>query len=482
MEPPSKPYASSPCDERRPILDKNAPYIYTSNKKLYYTSNGSVDVKNGILIDQAIDEIGMGSFQYKLLAVCGLGWMADAMEQVVLAYLFPLLKEQWHLTKWEMGLLGSAVGLGMMIGAIFWGYISDTRGRKLGFVASVVITAIFGVLGAVANNFALFVVFRVILAFGIGGNLPIDFALLAEYMPTAQRGFYLVLMEGFWTIGSICSAGLAWICSPNWRLYLVLVALPSFFVLLFRSRIPESPRFLLVRGRGEEAQAVLQQVARENGKVLPDRELLCVSDPNSGRIKDLFIAGEWRLTIPLWSLWFFAAFGGGIFLWIPEVLKMMDQSTDTIYETMFVLSAVPMIGVIAASVLVDRIGRRFTAALGLGLASICLVGFAFTTTKALIMVSLAVWHLTLGMAWCIIYTVTPELYPTDIRTTAFGAASALNRLAGTIHPFVGALVVYTDSLAGIYMYAVCLLLGCLSALLIPIETTGIALRDTRNKA
>ena len=91
--------------------------------------------------------------------------------------------------------------------------------------------------------------------FGVGGTLPVDYSIFAEYLPNEKRGRYLVLLESFWALGTIAAAGLAWLIVPNlgWRWLLAVSALPAILIFFIRRDIPESPRYLLVKGRTGEA-------------------------------------------------------------------------------------------------------------------------------------------------------------------------------------------------------------------------------------
>ena len=154
-------------------------------------------------IDEAIQQIGYGRFQRKLMVICGLGWAADAMEVLLIAFALPAIIEEWSLTPAESGLLSTAIFLGMLVGALAWGRLSDLLGRKIGFVATVGIDSVFGFLSALAPSFGWLVALRSLTGFGVGGTLPVDYSIFSEYLPAEKRGRYLVLLEAFWALGVI---------------------------------------------------------------------------------------------------------------------------------------------------------------------------------------------------------------------------------------------------------------------------------------
>ncbi len=224
-----------------------------------------------LTFDQAIEQVGFGRFQKKLMVVCGLGWAADAMEVLLISFALPAISQEWNLTNAQKGLLGTAIFLGMLAGAWVWGRLSDLAGRKIGFVSTVAIDSVFGLASAFAPTFGWLVGLRALTGFGVGGTLPVDYAIFAEYLPANKRGRYLVLLESFWALGAVFAAGLAWLIVPTlgWRWLLGISAVPGLIIFFIRRFVPESPRYLVVNGKTEQAAEVLRQVARENGRDLP---------------------------------------------------------------------------------------------------------------------------------------------------------------------------------------------------------------------
>jgi MFS transporter, putative metabolite:H+ symporter len=103
--------------------------------------------------EEAIEHVGFGRFQRRLMVICGLGWAADAMEVLLIAFALPAIAIEFELTTAQMGLLGTAIFLGMLAGAWVWGRLSDLFGRKLGFMSTVAIDSVFGLLSALAPTF-----------------------------------------------------------------------------------------------------------------------------------------------------------------------------------------------------------------------------------------------------------------------------------------------------------------------------------------
>ncbi|RPI85649.1 MAG: MFS transporter [Chloroflexi bacterium] len=440
-------------------------------------------VQQGVITyDQAIEQVGFGRFQKKLMVICGLGWAADAMEVLLIAFVLPVIGEEWNLTNTQKGALGTAVFIGMLIGAWGWGWISDRIGRKTGFVSTIAIDSIFGLLSAFSPSFLWLLILRAITGIGVGGTLPVDYSIFAEYLPVKSRGRYLVLLESFWALGTIAAAGLAWLIVPRfgWRWLLAVSALPGILIYFVRRSIPESPRYLLVSGRSDEARPVLERVSRENGKVLPRGNIQTPPSAPRGRISDLWSPKLKRTTLLLWVIWFAISLGYyGVFTWLPSYFRSKGMELLPVYQNTFILALAQLPGYFSAAILVEKFGRRVTLAAYLVLSGLFTYLFAVATNLPLV-VSMAVWmsFFTLG-AWGALYAYTPEVYPTTLRTTGMGAASGWTRIAGAIAPFMGAVLLGSSLSIPLTIYAVSFIIGGMAAFILPLETSHAPLQDTQ---
>ncbi|CAM6095034.1 unnamed protein product [Calypogeia fissa] len=221
-------------------------------------------------VEDAIDHLGFGTFQIGMVTYTGLTWLADAAEMILLAFVGPAAKCEWSLSPGQESSISSAVFVGVLLGSYCWGILSDNRGRRYAFLATALFTTVFGLLSAWSPAFWFLLLSRAFVGFGLGGA-SVAFSLCMEFLPTKGRGFWLVFLEAFWTVGSIAEALLAWIIIPNinWRWLVAVSALPFILLLAFYPVLPESPRYLMMKGDGEGARKILQRIAKANGKSLP---------------------------------------------------------------------------------------------------------------------------------------------------------------------------------------------------------------------
>jgi MFS transporter, putative metabolite:H+ symporter len=436
---------------------------------------------NTITYEDAIQQIGFGRFQIKLMILCGLGWAADAMEVLLIAFVLPAIAIEWGLTAPQMGLLGTSIFLGMLVGAWFWGRASDLIGRKIGFMATVGIDSVFGLLSAFAPSFVWLVILRAMTGFGVGGTLPVDYSIFSEYLPAEKRGRYLVLLEAFWALGVIAAAGLAWLIVPTlgWRALLAVSAVPGVIIFFIRRDIPESPRYLLVNGQTERAQEVLALVARTNGVPAPSLPLRPIQKQAQTGVRDLLRPSLRKTTLLLWVLWFSISLGYyGVFTWLPNYFRMSGMELMPVYQNTFILALAQLPGYLSAAYLVEKLGRRRTLALYLVLSG--LFTYLFATANSLSTILwMGIWmsFFTLG-AWGALYAYTPEAYPTSLRGTGMGAASGWTRIAGAIAPTLGAALMGTTLVLPLTIFALSFVFGGVAALGLPRETSQQPLADT----
>lgn len=431
--------------------------------------------------DEAIQQVGFGRFQTKLMVLCGLGWAADAMEVLLISFALPAIGEEWGLSAAQKGLLGTAIFLGMLAGALVWGRLSDLVGRKIGFVSTVAIDSVFGLLSAFAPSFAWLVILRTMTGFGVGGTLPVDYSIFAEYLPQEKRGRYLVLLESFWALGVIAAAGLAWLIVPTvgWRWLLAASAVPGLLIFLIRREIPESPRYLLVNGQPERAREVLEQVARANGTSLSNLPLRPLEKTAQPRATDLLKPKLRRTTLLLWTMWFAISLGYyGVFTWLPTFFRSSGMAALPVYQNTFILALAQLPGYFSAAYLVEKWGRRRTLAFYLVASGVFTYLFAAATNLTML-VAMGIWmsFFTLG-AWGALYAYTPEAYPTNLRGTGMGAASGWTRISGALAPSLGAALMGGGLVLPLTIFAISFILGGGAALALPKETGDKPLADT----
>eukprot|EP00051_Salpingoeca_urceolata_P024079 m.418075 g.418075 ORF g.418075 m.418075 type:complete len:575 (-) comp20184_c0_seq26:48-1772(-) len=218
-------------------------------------------------LDEALEKLGFGMMQWRVLIVCGLCFASDSIEVGLLSFLQSEVKFEFDLNSAEEATISSVVFAGELLGGLVWGPLADRFGRRRVSLVSACLIAGAGAASAFSPNFATIVSLRALVGFGVGG-LAVVFDILAEFVPVHARGRTLMGIEFFWTFGTIFVNGLAWITldTIGWRYFVGLCSVPVVVALAGFVFLPESPHWLLSTGRKAEAEALLKRAARINGK------------------------------------------------------------------------------------------------------------------------------------------------------------------------------------------------------------------------
>ncbi|XP_060927913.1 synaptic vesicle glycoprotein 2Ca isoform X1 [Limanda limanda] len=237
-----------------------------------------------------IQECGHGRFQWQLFLVLGLALMSDGVEVFVVGFVLPSAETDMCVPNSSSGWLGSVVYLGMMVGALFWGGMSDKVGRRQILLICMSTNGFFAFLSSFVQGYGVFLLCRLVAGFGIGGAVPIVFSFFAEVLSREKRGEHLSWLCMFWMIGEIYASAMAWAIIPHygefptnyhshtgwsfsmgsayqfhsWRVFVVVCALPCVCAVVALTFMPESPRFYLEVGKHDEAWMILKQIHDTN--------------------------------------------------------------------------------------------------------------------------------------------------------------------------------------------------------------------------
>ncbi|MEG6584151.1 MFS transporter [Dendrosporobacter sp. 1207_IL3150] len=403
-----------------------------------------------------LEQIPVSRFHYKLLLITGLGWMFDAMDTGIIAFVLPTLAKNWGLSAAQMGYIGSIGLLGMALGAVLAGTLADRFGRKWLFAVTLVIYSVATGLCGLAWNYESLLVFRFLVGFGLGGQLPVAVTLVSEYSPPAARGKFIVLLESFWGLGWLAAALIAYLVIPRfgWQSAFLIGALPAFYVFYVWRSVPESVRYLTNKGRLDEAHAIVSAMERETGRKV---ETNIIGPPviNAGKISfaDIWAPQFAKRTIVLWLLWFGIVYSYyGIFTWLPSLMVGQGYTVIKSFEYVLIMTLAQLPGYFTAAYLVDKIGRKHTLAGFLAMSAVCAFFFGQGGSPQ----SLIIWGSLMSFfnlgAWGVVYTYTPELYPTRIRAFGSGWAAAVGRIGGILAPtVVGYMITGTQGFANVFM-------------------------------
>ena len=401
---------------------------------------------------ERLEKLPVGSFHYKLLVITGLGWMFDSMDTGIISFVLPVLAKEWGLSSEQVGWIGSVGLIGMALGAILAGTIADKLGRKKVFAATVILYSVSTGLCAVAWSYESLLFFRFLVGFGLGGELPVAATLMSEYAPSHLRGRFIVLLESFWGVGWLVAALISYVIIPKfgWQVAFLIGALPALYVFAIRLHMPESVRYLISQKKIDEAKQIILDLEVMTGvKSEPFAKDLSAAEIGSEKTAKPKFSSLWTpqfrtRTIMLWLAWFGIVYSYyGIFMWLPSIVFSQGFEVVKTFEYVLIMTAAQLPGYFAAAWLVDKIGRRYTLSSFLLMSGVCSYFFGNSATaNELLMWGAAMSFFNLG-AWGVIYTYTPELYPTSIRALGSGWATGFGRIGGMLAPMlVGVLLAH----------------------------------------
>lgn len=390
--------------------------------------------------DQIVQELPWRwSVQGKIFIIGGLGYLFDAYDIALNGFLMPLLGTHFDLSLGGRGLVATANLVGMAVGAVAWGAVADRIGRKKAFSVTLLIFALFSVLGALAPTYPVFLGLRFLAGVGLGGCIPVDYALVGEFAPRKYRGRVLTALDVWWPVGvTLCGLVSTELLSlqENWRWMLATMVLPALLLFWARRGIPESPIYLTKKGREAEARQVIDDlVARTGAPVEPYAipEPVADTGPRGVAAAAEQLRRIWRfsprITSAAWLLFvtvmlvYYAALS-----WMPSILKEQGLGDTAAFMSTTLMSGVGIIGVLVSTALVDTIGRKWLIGISAPVAALALVVFALVMkvpTEAT--VAIAAFGFLMQLTIPAMYAYVAELYPTPLRASGFGWASSVSR-------------------------------------------------------
>jgi putative MFS transporter len=433
-----------------------------------------------IPFETAVEAAGVGTFQRRLLGIFGLVWAADAMQVLAIGFTAPSIAKSFGLTVPQALQTGTTFFLGMLIGAFVFGRLADRLGRRRVLVATVLIDALFGLASAFAPDFGWLLVLRLLTGIGVGGTLPVDYAMMAEFLPAHRRGRWLVILEGFWALGMVGVATAAWVIQtagiePAWQALFLVTAAPALVGLGLRFWIPESPLYLLRTGRTREAGAVLDRVARTNGRSVAAIDL-AMETMAPAPLSSLFVGILRRRTVLILAIWFLVSISYyGVFVWLPSHLAAQGFGFMRGHGFLILVALAQLPGYALAAYGVEKWGRRPTLIGFLLLSAAGCLLFGIGQSTSMVATATLLMSFALLGTWGALYAFTPEIFPTRLRATGMGTAGAMARFGGLLAPSALAPVMATSFELALVVFAAVLVLAALAARGVDVETRNLAL-------
>ena len=378
-------------------------------------------------------------FHWRIAALASLAFGGNGIDLGVISFALPGVQREWDLTPADLGALLPAVILGQAVGAIVGGSLADRFGRRFAFCASSALAGAGTGLAGLAPHPFFFALALFFGGVGFGGVGPVGGALISEFSPPSHRGQLMAWTQVAWALGwSVAGVSGGWFASElGWRGILAVGAFPILIGILGWLATPESPRFLLAKGRRDDALALARKLQARHGITASIGEPAPHAGPSRpwARVAELWSPVFRQRTVALWMTWLalMAGFAGPV-IWLPIILADVDPGAAPRISALVGFSMLP--AAFVALPLIDRWGRRPLILVSLGAAGAGSLCIAFAENNLLIVLGAVALAAGLLAAWPVMLAWSSEQYPTRMRGTAAGCASGFGRLAAMGAPLV----------------------------------------------
>lgn len=430
---------------------------------------------------EVLEKQPLRRFHFILLTLSSLVYGLTAMNVMLIAVALPRIAQEWGLDTVATGILTSFGYVGMFIGALSSGFITDRIGRRYTMIIMLFIGSLFTGLCGIASSYGMMATLRFIAGIGLGGTLPLPGVYMSEYPPARYRGRFVGIVETAWVYGAILSVLFGYILIPQygWRIVFNVAYIPLTLIIPLIFYLPESLRFLEKKG---DAIAI-EKIFAKHGLVDGVKKLEIKLTPSSKiGLRKLFAGNYFKRTLILWTLWVALVYTyHGIFIWLPSIYtKILGSKMIEPYFWSLVITLIQVPGYYSAALLLDKVGRKGILTFYLliaGAASLLL-----STTRDVNMILLysgIISFFNLG-AWSGLYTYTPELYPTELRGTGSGVAASMGRLAGIAAPSITGYLFQISGGELLYAFLVFALVHLVAGLVVALfgeETKGKTLEE-----
>ena len=425
----------------------------------------AVDDSRAASLLARIESVQVIPWHVRARLIMGSATFFDAFDVLAVAYVLPTLIGVWKLTPRTIGILISSSFVGQIAGALFFGWLAERAGRLKSAKFAITLYSLMSILCAFSRGVPSLLLFRTIQGIGLGGEVPVAAAYINEISRTKGRGSFFLLYQLIFPIGLVGASLMGFWLVPafGWRAMFLLGGLPAILVLVLfiGNFLPESPRWLVSKGRFDEAEKIIAQMegaAHTDRVAVASAPELASAAPVVKRETswlELF-AGIYRLrTMVVWCIWvttYFVTYG--VNTWLPTIFRTYYKySVADALRNGVIINIAGLAGAFLCAMLVDRIGRRpwFILAYALGAAPLIAIWLRGAGNPREVIALVALSFTFISGNSMLVYLYTAEIYPTRLRSLGTGAASAWLRVASAAGPAIVGFALNSHGVRGVFL-------------------------------
>ncbi|WMT28810.1 MFS transporter [Bacillus aerius] len=429
-----------------------------------------------------MESVPFSRWHLKPRIIMGSATFFDAFDALALAFVLPVLIGMWNLSPAQIGLLIGSGYIGQAIGAIFFGWLAERRGRVFSAKWTVFLMSIMSIACVFSGNFMALFIFRFIQGIGVGGEVPVAASYINELSRAQGRGRFFMLYEMIFPLGLMISAQIGAFVVPSfgWKWMFLIGGIGGLIVFVFFFMLRESPRWLISKGRLDEAERIIEEIEASTDKRMPVANQVS-SSTEKGDWKELFSTFYRKRTLIVWGLWFSAYFvSNGLNNWLPSLYNTVyNLPVGDSLRAASLTNILQTIGVFACAFLIDKVGRKRWATIAFIVTGALLTALWISganSPESVIYLGSAAYGM-MGTITVLLYLYTPEIYPTRMRVIGTAFATAWLRLASAIAPIMIGFILEVSGVSTIFiLFASVTVLGAILAFKM-IETREKVLED-----
>jgi MFS transporter, putative metabolite:H+ symporter len=406
-----------------------------------------------------LESLPFSRWHTKARVIVGSATFFDAFSALSLAFALPVLIGRWHITPAQSGILIGSSYVGQLMGALLFSYLAERFGRIPSAAIATGLMSVMSLACVTAWNFPVLLVCRLIQGIGVGGEMPVAAAYISELSKAHGRGRFFLLYEMIFPIGLMATGQIgAWVVPAfGWQAIFWVGGIPGLIVTFLVAALPESPRWLISKGRLSEAEMVIKKIeASTAGRVSAPAAVRAIpARSQQSRWSEVLEPNYRSRTLTVWTLWAAAFFvTNSLNNWLPSLY-------NTVYhlELRQSLRAASMTNVVQVAMLlicvfsIDRIGRKTWIMMSLiaGGTVLLILGLIGSNSVRSVIILATLSYGIIGSVNAVLYLYTPEIYPTRMRAIGTGLATCWLRLASAVGPAVVGVVVSSNGTRSVFL-------------------------------